>query len=355
MEYYVNLSQTLFYPCMPYWIDEEKPVMPLRTGHHKKCDIRLSILLVFLLLFSANACTVKHATLTPGMIPKGKMITLQDDHYGQMLFTDLKNDNTLCSDDPRFDQLVTVCDHLTQVAEADHNPWKLHLFSNPEIVDIRAVHGNYIFVWSGLLDIAENEDEIAGLLAYEIAHVLTRHTDPVKFTVWSEVFFETAGLATSMAVLYPSQGTVAITGSGWMKWLYMKAADLMPLEREYGKEEEREAAEVAYMIPARSKYSPEAMVTFWKRVQQNEALQSKVKRLNRDLSPQERVAILEELLPKYAGPKKEENKAQETEPTETFPPASSEWEAFSPHQDGISPLGPTNEPHDLTREFQKEE
>lgn len=325
------------------------------TGNHKKCDIRYCILLVFLLFFSANACTVKHATVTPGMIPKGKMITLQDDKYGQMLFTDLKKENELCSDDPRYDQLVTVCDHLTQVAEADHNPWKLHLFDNPEVIDIRAVHGNYIFVWSGLLDVAENEDEIAGMLAYEIAHALTRHTDPVKFTVASEVFFETAGLATSMAVLFASQGTVAITGSGWMKWLYMKAADLMPLEREYSDEEEREAAEVAYMILARSKYSPEAMVTFWKRVQQNEALKGKVKRLNRELSPQERVAILEELLPKYAGQKEERNKKQETEPIETNLPASAEWEAFSPRQDGISHLLLTNESHDLTEEFHKGE
>jgi predicted Zn-dependent protease len=264
------------------------------------------------------------------MIPKGKMITLQDDKYGQMLFTDLKKENELCSDDPRYDQLVTVCDHLTQVAEADHNPWKLHLFDNPEVIDIRAVHGNYIFVWSGLLDVAENEDEIAGMLAYEIAHALTRHTDPVKFTVASEVFFETAGLATSMAVLFASQGTVAVTGSGW-----------------------------AYMILARSKYSPEAMVTFWKRVQQNEALKGKVKRLNRELSPQERVAILEELLPKYAGQKEERNKKrnkkQETEPIETNLPASAEWEAFSPRQDGISHLLLTNESHDLTEEFHKGE
>jgi hypothetical protein len=55
------------------------------------------------------------------------------------------------------------------------------------------------------------------------------------------------------------------------------------------------------MILVRSKYAPEAMVRFWKRVQDNEALQGKVKRLNRDLSLQERVALLEELLPQYSG------------------------------------------------------
>jgi predicted Zn-dependent protease len=196
--------------------------------------------------------------------------------------------------------MVSICNHLAQVAKAAQNPWKLRLFRNPDIIDIRAVHGNYIFVWSGLLDVVESEDEIAAMLAYEMAHALTRHTDPVQFTLWSEVFFETASLATSMAVLFASQGTVAITGSGWMKWLYMKAADLMPLEREYSKEEEREAAEVAYMILVRSKYAPEAMLRFWRRVQEDDALRGKVKRLNRDLSLDERVALLEELLPTYS-------------------------------------------------------
>ncbi|MGD9074250.1 MAG: M48 family metalloprotease [Desulfobacteraceae bacterium] len=329
--------------------------MPPCTDNHKEYGPRHGILIAILFLLFANACTVKHANLTPGLIPKGKMITLQDEQYGQLLFKDLKKKNELCTEDRRYHQLVTVCNHLTRVAEVDHNPWKLHLFRNPDVIDVRAVHGNYIFVWSGLLDVAENEDEIAAVLSYEIAHALTRHTDPVKFTIWSQVFFETASLATSMAVLYASQGTVAITGSGWMKWLYMKAADLMPLEREYSKEEEREAAEVAYMILARSQYSPEAMVTFWKRVQENEDLQGKLKRLNRDLPPEERAALLEELLPRYSAQRGQKHKKQETEPIEAEPQRTAEWEAFSPYQNGTGQILLTNGSHDLAEEFAREE
>lgn len=324
--------------------------MPFSSDKHKRHDPPFSILLVLLLLFSANACTVKHANVTPGLIPKGKMITIQDEEYGESLLADLKKKNELCTDDPRYDQLVTVCSHLTQVAEADQNPWKLHLFRNPDIIDIRAVHGNYMFVWSGLLDEAQSEDEIAAMLAYEMAHALTRHTDPVQFTLWSQVFFETASLATSMAVLYASQGTVAITGSGWMKWLYMKAADLTPLEREYSKEEEREAAEVAYMILVRSKYAPEAMVSFWKRVQKNEALQGKVKRLNRDLSLEERVALLEELLPAYSGGGELKNNAQEAGPVETRLKGRAGEDPLSPRENGVNPLLLTNGSHDLDKE-----
>jgi predicted Zn-dependent protease len=309
-------------------------------------------MLALLFLLSANACTVKHANVTPGLIPKGKMLTVQDEKYGESLFADLKKKNELCTDDPRYDQLVTVCSHLTQVAEADQNPWKLHLFRNPDIADIRAVHGNYIFVWSGLLDLAQSEDEIAAMLAYEMAHALTRHTDPVQFTLWSEVFFETASLATSMAVLYASQGTVAISGSGWMKWLYMKAADLMPLEREYNLEEEKEAAEVAYMILVRSKYAPEALFRFWKRIQEDEALKGKVKRLNRELSLEERVVLLEELLPAYSargGGLK--NNAQDAAPVETMLKGSAREDPLSHRENGVDLLLLTNGSQDLDWEL----
>jgi len=42
------------------------------------------------------------------------------------------------------------------------------------------------------LDIVENEDEIAAVVACEIAHVLARHTYPVEFTLCSDIFFDVA-------------------------------------------------------------------------------------------------------------------------------------------------------------------
>jgi hypothetical protein len=52
------------------------------------------------------------------------------------------------------------------------------------------------------------------------------------------------------------------------------------------------------LIMERAQYSPEAMRTFWQRVEQDDGLRNKAKRLRRDLSAQERTRILEELLPR---------------------------------------------------------
>lgn len=250
-------------------------------------------------LFSVNACTVKHYNIPAGKIPKIDALAPEDEQFGKHVFEDLCEDHRLDSQNERSGQLVKVFDHLIKVANADHLPWQIHLFQNPDLVDVRAVHGNYIFVWSGFLDIAENEDEIAAVVACEIAHVLARHTYPVQFTLWSDIFFDVAEIATSIAIMQLSQGAVAINGRGWMKWAYVEMADLDPLDREYNEAEEREATMIAIQILDRSKYDPEAMLTFWQRVQLDGTLQIKVKRLNRELAPQRRAELVKELLGEF--------------------------------------------------------
>ena len=177
-----------------------------------------------------------------------------------------------------------------------HIPWHLYLFNESEVVDVRAVHGNYISVWSGVLDVVESEDELAATLACELAHVLAHHTYPVQFNVWSDVFFDAAELVTSIAVMQLSQGMVAIHGRGWMKWAYVEVADLDPLDREYSEEHEREAAGIALLIISRTQYSPQALLDFWKRIAEDESLHDKFTRFSRSLSPQERSAMLEKLI-----------------------------------------------------------
>ena len=196
--------------------------------------------------------------------------------------------------------VVEVFNQLTKAAEVDHLPWHIYLLNGSEIVDIRAVHGNYIFVWTGVLEAVENDDEFAGLLAYELSHSLAHHTDPVEFTLASDVFFNVAELATTLGLLVASQGMVAISGNGWMKWAYVEVADLDPLDREYSDELEYEAAQVALVIISRTQYSAQALPDFWKRVAADESASDKYERLSRSQPPHERAAMIEELILKIS-------------------------------------------------------
>jgi predicted Zn-dependent protease len=247
--------------------------------------------------FSLNACTVKNAPIKPGLIPE---ITAQDpkaQEYGRNLFQKLRKDYDLDPDETKQEEVVKVFDHLTKAADVNHLNWHIYLLNGPEIVDIRAVHGNYIFVWSGVLDAVENADELAGLLAFELGHVLARHTDPVTFTIASDLLFNAAELATSIGIMIASQGAVAIGGSGWMKWAYVEVSDLDSLDRDYSEKAEREAANIALLILSRSPYAPQALIGFWERVAAKDDTSSeKYKQLSRDMSPHDRAVILKQLL-----------------------------------------------------------
>ena len=271
----------------------QQPLTPAETTRR----ILFVIFISALALFALTSCTVKARTIEPGTIPKIDALTPGEAAYGKRLFDDLCDDYPLELDPARMEGLATIFDNLVEAAEADHLPWHLYLFDDPDIIDIRAVHGNYVFVWSGFLESAENDDEIAALMACELAHVLARHTYPVQFTLWTDIFLDVAEIATSIAIMSATQGMVAISGQGWMKWAYVELADLDALDREYSTQEEREAVMIAMLLMERASYSPDAMRTFWQRVNQDEDLNKKAKRLRRDLSPQERTQIIDELLP----------------------------------------------------------
>ena len=272
-------------------------MLPPQTPAESTRRILFAVFISAVAMFALNACTVKARTIEPGTIPKIDALAPGETEYGKRLFDDLCDAYPLEPDPARAEGLVTIFDNLIEAAEADHLPWHIYLFDDPDIIDIRAVHGNYVFVWSGFLEAAENDDEIAALMACEIAHVLARHTYPVQFTLWTDLFFDVAEMATSLAIMSATQGMVAIGGQGWMKWAYVELADLDALDREYSSQQEREATLIAMLIMERARYSPEAMRTFWQRVEQDENLSKRAKRLRRDLSPQIRSRIIDELLP----------------------------------------------------------
>lgn len=260
----------------------------------------IKVILFSVLVFALTGCTVKHGPVPVGVIPGTRTMNPQDEHYGSEVFKNLCGKYTLCDETDGFGYVYSIFEHLKKAAHVDRHTWHLVIFEDPEVVDVRAVHGNYIMLWTGTIEVAENNDEIAAMLAHELAHVLARHTEPVRFNVWSNILFQTVSIAGSIAALYLSQGMVAISSPEWSKWAYMKAAHLGPLDRSYNKEFEREAMGIALLVLSRSTYSPYAMLEFWERVENNDALRERVARLSRSLSPQERVTLIKALLTKLS-------------------------------------------------------
>lgn len=54
-------------------------------------------------------------------------------------------------------------------------PYSFKVVDDPETVNAFALPGGYVYVYSGLILRAENESELAGVIAHEIGHVVARH------------------------------------------------------------------------------------------------------------------------------------------------------------------------------------
>lgn len=223
--------------------------------------------------------------------------TEQDVAFGTRIFTSLSEDYPIDAGSTRYEKLSGVFNHLAESASVDPGDWRVVLFDAPEIADIRAVQGNYIFVWSGVFDAIENDDELAGLLACEMAHDLAGHTDPVEFDIASELLFSIADAATTVGVLLLTQGIVNIGGAGVTRWAYVEAVDLDPVDRVYTDEQIEDMAAIALLILEASDYSTEGLLRFWERAGSDSLFQEKINRLSREIPPRERVAILASVIP----------------------------------------------------------
>jgi len=122
-----------------------------------------------------------------------------------------------------------------------------------------AIPGGYIFVTTGLIVLAENEQEIAGVLSHEIAHVTQRH---VAQLIEKSTRLNIASMAAMLAAMLAGRG-----GAGSQAGAAMATATAGALTLKYTREIEADADlnGLHYMIKAG--YDPSGMITFFKRIQ----------------------------------------------------------------------------------------
>ncbi|MBM3571054.1 MAG: peptidase M48, partial [Alphaproteobacteria bacterium] len=115
---------------------------------------------------------------------------------------------------------------------------------NSPVVNARALPGGYIYVTRGLLALASDEAELAGVLAHEIGHVTARH-----------------------AAQRHSQSVAASVGTGLLGILIGNLADLAQLGaaavlQSYSRDQEFKADELGVRYLTRAGYDPRAMASF---------------------------------------------------------------------------------------------
>jgi predicted Zn-dependent protease len=121
-----------------------------------------------------------------------------------------------------------------------------------------AIPGGYIFVTTGLLVLADNEQEIAGVLSHEIAHVTHRH---VAQMIERSKRLNIASIVAILASMLAGRG-----GSGSQAGAVMAMATAEALVLKYTREMETDADQSSLQCLIKAGYDPNGIITFLNRI-----------------------------------------------------------------------------------------
>jgi len=190
-------------------------------------------------------------------------IDLIDEKFGKQMILPQSHPLTRC--------VQRIADRLTQVAietaitpvfaSKSAHPMRIMIVSDSSENAIALPNGD-IFLHAGLIGSVENEDELAGLIAHEIAHVLCRHSSEV--VAFSDLARIPSGFLYS-ATLFSGDTIV----SGLVRWIALKftSPDRLLTEFPISRKLEAEADYLAVKVSCMAGYDLGRILDYWKRQQ----------------------------------------------------------------------------------------
>jgi metalloendopeptidase OMA1, mitochondrial len=208
----------------------------------------------------SSGCAVSRPIIEPGKVPAPQVVSAQDEEYGQQVLRQFSSQFPLERDDGTVKRVRDMVEHITDAAGGKNEAWHVYVFRAPQVKNAGATRGNFVFVWTGILDSVRSDDELATVLAHEIGHLLAGHTAANPEDQANAMITGVAGVAaqeTLRQTLGPAADIARAVVSG------LVGAALVNPESQ---RKELEADQIGLFLMARSGYDPTSAVRFWERV-----------------------------------------------------------------------------------------
>lgn len=219
---------------------------------------------------------------------RSQLSLVSDSQMRQMgisAFNDMKQKIPISTDTRKTAYVRCVADAIT--ARIDSNEkWEVTLFDD-EQVNAFALPGGKIGIYTGLLKVAENQDQLAAVMGHEVAHVLADHG---KARLSASMAAQ-AGMILGSTVIGSSSSSKK---DRWMSalGLGMQFGVIMP----YGRAQESESDILGLDMMASAGFDPRASTQLWR----NMAAQEKTSMpqiLSTHPAPGTRIRDLEKRIP----------------------------------------------------------
>ena len=241
-----------------------------------KTRINLSFLLISIIL---SAC----ATAPSGRTQFAFMSDQEMESMGFQTFADLKKQKPISKNHNHTQFVQCIADAITR--EVGGN-WEVVVFSDQSL-NAFALPGRKIGVHTGLINLVDNQDQLAAVIGHEIAHVLNRHSNErMSQKVGAEL-----GISLVQAVAAPQsaagQTAVSLLGVGTQYGI------IMPFSRLH----ESEADIEGLKLMAKAGFNPAESITLWQKMSQASQGNQPAEFLSTHPSHDTRISELQESMP----------------------------------------------------------
>lgn len=222
--------------------------------------------LTALVLATAAICAPAQDTRLPdiGSSAGGVLSPARQSEYGQMLLAQLRHYNYVLEDPLVDNWLRGTGNRLAAASDQPQQPFTFFMMRDRSI-NAFATLGGYIGMNAGLVLAAETEDEVAAVLAHEVAHVTQSHVlRGVERAQRDQVPMLLAMLG---AIAVASQSGSNSSDDAAMA--VMAGAQGLVLQRQidYTRSNESEADRLGIRTLARAGYEPQSMASMFERMQ----------------------------------------------------------------------------------------
>lgn len=226
--------------------------------------IRALIALAAVSLLTVGCATVPMTGRTQlALVPEADMVTAAAQNYDEFL------GGVTVSTDPAATTLVgrigervaaSAERFLIDVGMSDDlrfYDWRFTVVDDDETINAFCMPGGKIVVYTGIIPVAQTEDQLAVVIGHEVAHALARHSSERMSQI---LLAELGGMALARAIQEKPSET-----QGWMMLAYGVGAQLGVI-LPYSRTHEKEADRIGLILMAQAGYDPRAAVPFWTRM-----------------------------------------------------------------------------------------
>jgi predicted Zn-dependent protease len=168
---------------------------------------------------------------------------------GAQAFQQIEQKTPLSRDARQVRFVTCVADAITTAIAGNSTPWEVKVFDSPEI-NAFALPGGHIGVYSGLLKVATDQDQLAAVIGHEVSHVLAHHSaERYSQAIAANLG---AGLIGAVAGVDPN--------------LVGDASTLLLLH--FSREQESEADLLGLDLMSRAGFDPHGALALWQKMSQ---------------------------------------------------------------------------------------